>query len=143
MDPEQARYLASFAYVLARVAHADHDVSDEEVREMEKWVRELGELSEAQAALVVQIAKSQAIHLGATENYVVTRQFRESSTREQRLGLLRCLFAVAAADQTVSDVENTEISLIANELGITAPEVAAARGAYREYLSVLRHLPRG
>ena len=33
MEPERARFLASFAYVLARVAHADAEVSEEEVRE--------------------------------------------------------------------------------------------------------------
>ncbi|MBD3336727.1 MAG: hypothetical protein GF355_14540, partial [Candidatus Eisenbacteria bacterium] len=27
MEPEKARYLASFAYVLSRVAHADMDIS--------------------------------------------------------------------------------------------------------------------
>ena len=59
MEPERARFLASFAYVLARVAHADAEVSEEEVREMERWVRELGGLAEAQATLVVQIAKTQ------------------------------------------------------------------------------------
>ena len=109
LEPEEARFLAAFAYVLARVAHADYEVSEDEIREMERLVRKLSELGEAQAALVVQIAKTQAVTLGATENYVVTRQFREVSTREQRLSLLRCLFAVAAADESVSDAENTEI----------------------------------
>ena len=142
LDPDQARYLASFAYVLARVANADSEVSEEEVHKMEGLVRELGQLGEAQAALVVQIAKTQAITLGGTENYVVTRQFRENSSRDQRLRLLSCLFAVAAADQNVSDVENTEITLIATELGLTGPEVAAARSAYRDYLSVLKDMPR-
>jgi uncharacterized tellurite resistance protein B-like protein len=142
LDPDQARYLASFAYVLARVANADSEVSGEEVQEMERLVRELGQLGEAEAALVVQIAKTQAITLGGTENYVVTRQFRENSSRDQRLRLLSCLFAVAAADQNVSEIENTEIALIATELGLTGPEVAAARSAYREYLSVLKDMPR-
>ena len=143
LDPEEARFLAAFAYVLVRVAHADYEVSQDEVREMERLVRELSDLGESQAALVVQIAKTQAVTLGATENYVVTRQFREVSTREQRLGLLRCLFAVAAADESVSDAENTEITLIATELGFTGQEVAAVRGAYRDKLSVLKNLPRG
>lgn len=143
LRPEEARYLACFAYVLARVAHADYEVSQDEIREMERLVRELSELGEAQAALVVQIAKTQAITLGATENYVVTRQLREISTRDQRFSLLRCLFAVAAADDTVSDAENTEISLIGTELGLTHPEVAAARAEYRDKLAVLKNFPRG
>ncbi len=143
LDPGEARFLAAFAYVLARVAHADYEVSEDEVREMERLVRELSDLGESQAALVVQIAKTQAVTLGATENYVVTRQFREVSTREQRLSLLRCLFAVAAADESISEVENTAITLIATELGLTQPEVVAARSVYRDKLAVLKGLPRG
>ncbi len=143
LEPEEARFLAAFAYVLARVAHADYEVSEDEIREMERLMRELSELGEAQAALVVQIAKTQAVTLGATENYVVTRQFRELSTREQRLSLLRCLFAVAAADESISTAENTEITLIATELGLTHPEIGAARAAYRDKLAVLKNFPRG
>ncbi len=143
LDPGEARFLAAFAYVLTRVAHADYEVSEDEVREMERLVRELSDLGESQAALVVQIAKTQAVTLGATENYVVTRQFREVSTREQRLSLLRCLFAVAAADESISEVENTAITLIATELGLTQPEVVAARSVYRDKLAVLKGLPRG
>lgn len=143
LDPGEARYLACFAYVLARVAHADYEVSQDEIREMERLVRELSDLGEAQAALVVQIAKIQTITLGATENYVVTRQLRSISTRDQRLSLLRCLFAVAAADETVSDTENTEISLIGTELGLTRSELAAARSEYRDKLAVLKNFPRG
>lgn len=143
LDPEEARFLAAFAYVLTRVAHADYEVSEDEIREMERRVRELSDLGESQAALVVQIAKTQAVTLGATENYVVTRQFREVSTREQRLSLLRCLFAVAAADDSISEAENTEITLIARELGLTQPEIVAARSVYRDKLAVLKGLPRG
>ena len=64
-----------------------------------------------QARLVVEIARGHALELGANENYSVTRRFRELSTREQRLGLIECLFAVAAADQSISTTENHEIAI--------------------------------
>jgi len=132
---DKARYLASFAYVLARVAHADLEIDASEVEEMERMVRDVAHLSDAEAALVVQIAKSQATHLGGTENYVVTREFRELATKEQRAELLQCIYAVAAADGTISGAETTEIQLIAEELGFTRPEANALRSAYRDKLS--------
>ena len=95
-------------------------------------------LGEAQAVLVVQIAKTQAAALGGTENYLVTRRFRELSTREQRVELLRCLFAVAAADQTISHLENTEITAVGLELGFSREEIAAVRAGFRDQLSVLK-----
>ena len=84
---------------------------------------------------MVQIAKSQARILGETENYVVTREFRNISTREQRGKLLQCLYAVAASDGTISGVESAEIAGIGEELGFTRAEVNALRSAYRDKLS--------
>ncbi len=69
LDPDRARYLAAFAYVLGRVAHADQHVSDEEVAVMTTFVRELGHLPQAQALLVVQIARSQNELFGGTEDF--------------------------------------------------------------------------
>ena len=135
IEPDKAKYLASFAYVLARLAHADLDIDASETAEMERSVKALASLSEAEAALVVQIAVSQARHLGGTENYVVTREFRQVSTREQRGELLQCLYAVAAADGTISGVESAEIVAIADELGFTRAEANSLRGAYRDKLA--------
>jgi uncharacterized tellurite resistance protein B-like protein len=135
LPPETARYLAAFAYVLARVAHADLEIDDAETLEMERIASSLASLSSAEAALVVQIAKSQARLLGGTENYVVTRQFRDISTREQRGELLQCLFAVAAADDTISGAESAEIAAIGEELGFSRAEINALRGVYRDKLS--------
>ena len=132
---DQARFLASFAYVLARVANADLKVEDSEVAEMERIVREVAQLSEAEAVLVVEIARSQATLLGGTENYVVTREFRQLADRDQRQRLLECIYAVAAADGTISSVETREIRLIAEELGFTRAEANALREVYHDKLS--------
>src|SRR5512139_1381762 len=81
LPAEEARYLAAFAYVLARVARADLEITAEETAAMVRVLRTGSTLGEAQAVLVVQIAKTQATALGGTENYLVTRRFREISTR--------------------------------------------------------------
>ena len=135
LDPEMAKYLASFAYVLARVAHADLKIDSEETAAMEQIISRLADLAPEEASLAVEIAKSQARLLGGTENYVVTREFRRISTREQRGKLLECLYAVAAADGSITGPESGEIVAIAEELGFTRPEANALRSAYREKLS--------
>ena len=137
-DPEAARYIARFAYVLGRVAQADHEVSGEETRVMERVVMERGGLPEEQAILVVQIAKSQAVLFGATEDYLVTREFARTATRDQKLALLDCCFAVSAADRDVSAEEEAEVRQIASELGLEHTDFIAARSAYRDYLAVLK-----
>jgi uncharacterized tellurite resistance protein B-like protein len=138
LEPDQARYLACFAYVLARVANADLEIDASESREMEETVRRIASLSEAEAALVVEIAKNQTRLFGGTENYVVTREFRRISDKPQRTLLLQCVFAIAAADGSISGVENAEINAIAEELGFTGPETNALRSGFRDKLSVLK-----
>ena len=138
LEPQKAKYIASFAYLLSRVAHADLDISDEETQKMEKMVMEVGKLPEEQAIVVVQMAKSHTVLFGGTENYLVTREFREMTTLEERWDLIRCLFMVSAADQNISAVEDNEIIQISSELGLERHELAKVRAEFSHYLSVLK-----
>jgi uncharacterized tellurite resistance protein B-like protein len=88
--------------------------------------------------LVVQIAKSQATLFGGTENFLVTREFNKMASREQKLALLECLFAVSAADESISNVEDREVRQIANELQLTHQDFINARLMYKEHLAVLK-----
>src|SRR5579864_3817128 len=137
MEPQQARYTAAYAYILARVANADMNISEAETREMEALVQQLSGMPEEHAVLVVQIAKTQTVLFGGTENFLVTEEFNLMATEEQKLSLLNCLFAVAAADNSVSSVEDREIRLIADELQLRHDQYIDVRLQYRKYLSVL------
>jgi uncharacterized tellurite resistance protein B-like protein len=138
LEPQRARYIAAFAYILSRVARADMNISDVETREMEHQVIRLSGLPEEQAVLVVQIAKTQAILFGGTENFLVTQEFNQMADPEQKLALLDCLFAVAAADGVISSVEDREIRLINDQLQLTHDQFIVARLKFRQYLAVLR-----
>lgn len=141
MEPESARFVAAFAFLLCRVARTDLHISDVEAAEMERILMERGGLTEDQALLVLQIAKSQESLFGGTESFLVTREFNKIATRDQKLALLDCLFAVSAADQSVSTVEDNEIVRICAELQLPREEVVSARGRYREHLAVLKGMP--
>ncbi len=138
LDPEKARYIAAFAYVLSRVARADLRISGAETRAMERIVTEFSGLPEEQAIIVVQIAKTQNKLFGATEDFLVTREFNKIATRDQKLALLDCLFAVAAAEDLVSFDEDNEIRQIAQELQLEHRDFIAVRSKYRDQLSILR-----
>jgi uncharacterized tellurite resistance protein B-like protein len=105
---------------------------------MERQVIALSGLPEHQAILVVQIAKTQATLFGGTENFLVTEEFSKMATPEQKLALLRCLFAVAAADQVISSVEDREIRLISDELLLRHDDFIAVRLQFSKYLGVLK-----
>lgn len=141
MEPDRARYLAAFAFILSRVAHADSHVDTGETGEMERMVARWGGLSPAQAVLVVQIAKAQSSLFGATEDFLVTRQFKSMSTPAQREELLHCLFAVSAADDSISNVEEAAVRQIASELGLPDREYLAIRCSYNDKRDVLKNFP--
>lgn len=138
LDPDRAKYIAAFAFILGRVANADLHISPEEVAEMERIVERVGQLPEEQAVLVVEIAKAQHALFGASENFVVTQEFNRIATRAQKQALLHCLFAVSSSDQAISVKEDNEIRAISRELRLDHSDFIAARSSYREHLSVLK-----
>ncbi len=143
LPAEQARYIAAFAFILNRVARADLEISDVETARMESIVRNYGSLSEAQAILVVEVARTQASLLGATEDYLVTREFKKFTTREQRQQLLHCLFEVSAANDSISVAEEELIRQISSELEFAHADYIATRSAYSAKRAVLKGLPGG
>lgn len=135
---ERARFLAAFAYILTRAANADLDISDAESRAIEQLVAEHGKLPEAQAVLVAQIARHQELLYGGTEDYLVTRQFKELSTDEDRVALLRCCYIVGAADDTITSDESAVLQEIAEELDVDRPEVNAIRDEFAPKLAAIQ-----
>ena len=138
LPEDQARYIAAFAYLLSRAARADMQVSPEETAVMERIVAIEGGLPEALAPIVVQMAKTQNQLFGATENYLVTREFERIATHEQKVALLECLFAVTAADENITSVEDNVVKQITSELKLPHSDYITARLRFREHLAVLK-----
>ena len=127
LEPAQARYIAAFAFVLSRLAAADHEVSPHEAQAMERLVCEKGDLPADQAALIVEMATHQQRLFGATDDFLVSRELQRSTTYEQRIHLVECLFAIAAIDARIRVEEADEISRIARELRIEQTDLSRLR----------------
>ncbi|HEX7399981.1 MAG TPA: TerB family tellurite resistance protein [Candidatus Limnocylindrales bacterium] len=138
MPPDRARYLAAASYVLARVANSDLVISPEETSFMERTLVKESAIGEAEAVLVVEAAKQQARLFGSTEDYLVTREFRQISGPDQRLRLLRACFLAAAADNSISSAESATLNQIASELDVDAAALSALRSEFGDRLSVVQ-----
>jgi len=138
LSPERARFLAGFAYILARAAHADLDISDDETAVMESALVELGGLDRAQAVLVVEMAKLQSRAKFGTEDFLVTREFAGFATDEEKVALLRSCFAVGAADDEITNDEAAVINEIAKELGIDRPTLNHVRDDFVDQFTAIR-----
>ncbi|MFQ5921645.1 MAG: TerB family tellurite resistance protein [Anaerolineales bacterium] len=110
----ELRLLSLAGGLMARVAHVDLEIADDEIAAMVKALEEGWKLRSDQAAFVVEVAVSE---IGPDMDYYrLTREFFESTSEEQRAEFLKVLFAVGDADGRVSNEEIEEIRTIANAL---------------------------
>jgi len=140
VPPDRARLLAAFAYLLGRVAFADHDVSADERATMESRLAIEAEVSAEQAQRLVQLAVVATGSHGAAEDYQVAREFELLATRDEKLQLLRALFTVSA-QHGIATVEDNEISRIAGALRLDRADVMALRHEFRDAINA-RQTPR-
>lgn len=138
VDPERARFLGAFAYLMARVAHADFHVSESELAKMRSVLVKQGGLPVEQAEAVAELAREQSVHEGSTEDFLVTREFRRIASREEMLQLLDCLFALSAVQDSVSVAEDSAIRQIASELNLEHHEFIQVRSRYRDQLEIFQ-----
>ena len=139
---DRARYLAAFAYILTRAAAADMDIGHAESQAIERLVGDHGGLPEDQAVLVAQIARNQSLLYSGTEDYLVTRQFRELASMADRLALLRCCYLVGAADETITSQESDTLQQIAKELDLDRDAVNVIRNEFAPKLAAIQAMLR-
>jgi uncharacterized tellurite resistance protein B-like protein len=102
-----------------------------------------GGISADQAALVVQMARSQQKLFGATDDFLVTRELGRTATYDQKLALIDCLYAVASVDERILASEGDEIGRIGRELKVDQTDLSRLRNQYREFLEARKGLPSG
>jgi uncharacterized tellurite resistance protein B-like protein len=142
LPADHARFLACYAYTLARAANADLNISEAEVGAIEELIRAVDGLTAEQAQLVAALARAQAGDIRGTDDFLVTREFVKVSTVEQRHALARACFAVGAADGSISAEESAVGNQIANELGLTSLEVSVIRSEFSDRMAAIQELRR-
>lgn len=138
LGTERARHLACFAYILTRPARADHAITDGEAAKMEEIVRQHAGVTEQEARAIVRVAREAARQSGGTDDFLITREFARTASREEKLYLLDRLFEIGAADASIITAEDNEIRRVASELKLEHADYIAVRRKHLEHLEVLR-----
>ena len=68
----------------------------------------------------------------------MTREFGKLATREQKLAVLDCLFAVSSSDESIRTVEDNEIRRIASELKLEHADFIKVRSGHSRHLHVIK-----
>ena len=137
MPADRARFVAAFAYLLARAARVDVAISPVEEAEIARLVAEVGGLDAATAALVAELASTRVEHFGATDDFLVTREFRAISTPDEREQLLRCCLLVVAADDHIDATESWLVNRLAEELDVARPDLNRIRAEFTDKIAGL------
>jgi uncharacterized tellurite resistance protein B-like protein len=111
--------------LLARVAHADRDVTEEERAAMAAALSKHWELPEHVSTALIDIALNEITK--GLDFYRLTRQFYQRTTRDERIHFVTSLFEIALADGELSHEEVEEIRPIARGLKLTHRQMIAAK----------------
>jgi uncharacterized tellurite resistance protein B-like protein len=118
LDRDTEGFLKALAFILYRVAAADQEVSEEEVRRMESILVDHASLSPAEAVLTVEIARHCREIADCARSYDASRRLRASLDDSDRRRLRSFLESVAEADGRVRQTEKDAIRQISAELGL-------------------------
>lgn len=122
---DRLRKLSMVGGLMARVAHVDLVVTNEEFEAIVNSLKNEWGISQDEATFVTEVAVSE---VGPDMDYYrLTREFFTSTTEEERSKFLNVLFSVANADGFVSSKEIEEVRTIANSLRLTHKQFIDAK----------------
>ena len=140
LHEKRAEFVAAFAGLLVRVAHADDEISDAERTVLHDLIAANVGLSDAESAAIAEIAIHQATGLAGIEYAYLTNAMNEHASEDDKKHLIDCLYAIATADSSVSIVEDDEIRQVSRALLLTHDQFIAIRTRYKEQLEVIQAL---
>ncbi len=132
------KMVAGYAGVMGKVAYADMDISEQELERIRGLLLERLSLSRVDADCVVSLLGDNCAQLYSLEDYLYTRMLNDVLSRQQKLELLTALFAVAAANRSISNLEDNAVRVISKGLLLSHKDFIDARLEYREHLAVLK-----
>lgn len=121
----EAYKLALAGGLLARVARVDNTVTPDEFKKIATALAEGWGIDLTRATLVTEVALAESA--SDLDYYRLTKEFADSTSVEERVRFLDALFAVAAADGSISSDESAEISRINASINLTHDQFIAAK----------------
>ncbi len=135
LNPPEAERIISLAFLLCRVALADHHMTDEEEKQIAETLRSKFSLSDEHLSLLLELLHDEQKVFGSTKNYSLTKGMAESFSEAEKVKIMECLFRVAAADQRLTPEEESELRNITSQLGLDDGVFIDLRIQYRELRS--------
>ena len=127
------RYIAVVIVLLGKVAYADGRFSAEEEQSLRALLSHVERLAPSGVEAVCKAMKRDLGGMTEPELGLCYRELRALCDGQERVEVMRLLARLAAADGALSQAELTQLSEIANKLGVAPSELEAVeREAERE-----------
>lgn len=125
ISDKELRRLSLAGGLLARVAYADQQVSEEESQVIIAAIKKHWGISDVEAGIVAKAAAANV--QGNLDYYRLTRSFFEATREDERVRFLDVLFAVTTSDGQATFEEVEEIRQIASGLLLTHQQFIQAK----------------
>lgn len=130
--------LTCIAGLFARVAYVDFDLDDNEKIHMNKVLNEWSDFSKEEIESIVDIAINHIKELAGLENHLYIYRLKEILDRDARYKLIESLFALAASDGVVENIESEEIRIIVKGFDLSDKHFLVARAKVSDKLKALK-----
>lgn len=135
---EEIKRITSFAGLLGKVAYADMDISDVEISRIRKVLQSQLNLESHDIDNIISLLGNHRAELYSIEDFIYLRIMDSLLDKPEKLSLLRTLFTVAAADDSVSAEEDAVLWSIAKGLKLSHREFISIRREFKNQLDVLK-----
>jgi uncharacterized tellurite resistance protein B-like protein len=135
---EDVRLLVAVTGLLASVAYADRDYSEDEREHVRESLERVHGLSPEGVQAICIALDTHILELAAVNTQAFTRDLRELADLEVRREVLEVLVDLAAADGEVSMAETEVLRRTTTAMGLTQDDYNNAQARHRERLSVLK-----
>ncbi len=126
------------AGLCARVAYVDLDITDDEIRKLKEILRDWTRISPESIESIGNLAVDEMKELSGLENHLYATPLNDVLDKREKVEVLVALFALSAADGTVSNNESEEIRLVSKSLQLNDQFFTAARATVLKKLGALK-----
>lgn len=137
-DEPTRRIVTAVAGLLAKVAYADGDYSEQEEVTIRAELGRVHGLSAAGVDAVCGLLADQISQIALLGDHDWTRDLRDLASRELRLEILEVLVEMGVADEVLKQEEQTQLRRIAKALNLTQDDYNAIQSKHRDKLSTLQ-----
>lgn len=137
-SPADVRRFTGVAGLLGYVAYADMDISEVERSHIRSALHDFLHLPPDLIDPILELLQNRRVDLFVLEDHIYYRLINGSASEDEKRDILRVLFSVVAADQTITAEENTTMRLVASGLNLSHLDFVTIRREFKQFRELFK-----